>query len=112
MAEAPDGSLPAGDFSGVPFPGGKAGIQLVCAQDENPLGDLQYQNGAHLHTGRICINLNLGHLPPEYLSYIVIHELTHLWEKGHGEQFKARMDQYYPQWRERRQDIIKLAYML
>ena len=60
----------------------------------------------------ICINLNLGHLPPEYLSYIVIHELTHLWEKGHGEQFKARMDQYYPQWRERRQDIIKLAYML
>jgi predicted metal-dependent hydrolase len=42
----------------------------------------------------------------------VIHELTHLWEKGHGEQFKARMDQYYPQWRERRQDIIKLAYML
>ena len=66
----------------------------------------------NIRTGRICINLNLGHLPPEYLSYIVIHELTHLWEKGHGEQFKARMDQYYPQWRERRQDIIKLAYML
>jgi hypothetical protein len=63
-------------------------------------------------TGRICINLTLGHLPPEYLSYIVIHELTHLWEKGHGEQFRARMDQFYPRWRERQQGIRKLAYML
>ena len=63
-------------------------------------------------TGRVCINLALGHLPPEYLSYIVIHELTHLWEKGHGEQFRARMDQFYPRWRERQQEIRKLAYML
>lgn len=66
----------------------------------------------NMKTGRICINLNLGHLPPEYLSYIVTHELTHLWEKGHGEKFKARMDLYYPQWRERQQEIRKLAYML
>ena len=66
----------------------------------------------NIRTGRICINLNLGHLPPEYLSYIVTHELTHLWEKGHGEQFKARMDLYYPQWQERRKEIGKLAYML
>ena len=66
----------------------------------------------NMKTGRICINLNLGHLPPEYLSYIVTHELTHLWEKGHGEKFKARMDQYYPQWRERQQEIRQLAYML
>lgn len=66
----------------------------------------------NIRTGRICINLTLGHLPPEYLSYIVTHELTHLWEKGHGEKFRARMDLYYPQWRERRKEIMKLAYML
>ena len=66
----------------------------------------------NIKTGRICINLNLGHFPPEYLSYIVTHELTHLWEKGHGEKFRARMDIYYPQWRERRQEIGKLTYML
>ena len=66
----------------------------------------------NIRTGRICINLNLGHLPPEYLSYIVTHELTHLWEKGHGEQFRARMDRFYPRWRERQQGIRKLAYML
>ena len=66
----------------------------------------------NIKTGRVCINLNLGHLPPEYLSYIVTHELTHLWEKGHGEPFRARMDLYYPKWRERKQEIGKLAYML
>lgn len=66
----------------------------------------------NIKTGRVCINLMLGHLPPEFLSYIVTHELTHLWEKGHGEKFKARMDLYYPQWKERRKEIEKLSYML
>ncbi|MBQ8920271.1 MAG: M48 family metallopeptidase [Acidaminococcaceae bacterium] len=66
----------------------------------------------NIRTGRICINLTLGHLPPEFLSYIVTHELTHLWEKGHGEKFRERMDLYYPQWKERRKEIMKLAYMI
>ena len=66
----------------------------------------------NVKTGRICINLNLVHLPPEYLTYIVIHELTHLWERGHGEAFKARMDLFYPTWRERRRGLRTLSYML
>jgi len=66
----------------------------------------------NIKTGRICINLTLAHLPFPFLSYIVTHELTHLWEKGHGEKFKARMDIYYPQWRERRKEMAKLAYMI
>ncbi len=66
----------------------------------------------NIRTGRVCINLNLGHLPPEYLSYIVTHELTHLWEKGHGEAFKTRMTLYYPGWQGIRKEIGNLAYML
>ncbi|MBR1590627.1 MAG: M48 family metallopeptidase [Acidaminococcaceae bacterium] len=66
----------------------------------------------NIRTGRICINLTLGRLPPEFLSYIVTHELTHLWEKGHGEKFRERMDLYYPQWKERRKEIMKLSYMI
>ena len=58
------------------------------------------------------MNLLLVHLPPEYLSYIVIHELTHLWEGNHGERFKARMDESYPAWRQRREELKRLAYML
>ncbi|HCJ90546.1 MAG TPA: M48 family peptidase, partial [Acidaminococcaceae bacterium] len=45
-------------------------------------------------------------------SYIVIHELTHLWEGNHGERFKARMDESYPAWRQRREELKRLAYML
>lgn len=66
----------------------------------------------NVRTGRICINLHLSHLPLEYLSYIVTHELVHLWEKGHGERFKARMDLYYPSWREKKEGLRALHYML
>ena len=66
----------------------------------------------NIRTGRVCVNLLLVHLPPEYLSYIVIHELTHLWEGNHGERFKARLDESYPAWRQRREELKRLAYML
>lgn len=66
----------------------------------------------NIRTGRICINLSLAHLPLEYLSYIVTHELTHLWEKGHGARFKARMNLYYPSWKEKKEKIKTLNYML
>lgn len=66
----------------------------------------------NVRTGRVCINLNLAHFKPEFLTYIVTHELTHLWETGHGERFKERMDMYYPEWRERRKELKTLSYML
>ena len=53
-------------------------------------------------TGRICINTRLALYPPECLEYVVVHELCHLRERGHGPAFKALMDRYLPDWRERR----------
>ena len=53
-------------------------------------------------TGRICINTRLALYPPECLEYVVVHELCHLKERGHGERFKALMDLYLPDWRSRR----------
>ncbi|MGI6046214.1 MAG: M48 family metallopeptidase [Eggerthellaceae bacterium] len=53
-------------------------------------------------TGRICINIRLALYPPECLEYVVVHELCHLRERGHGPRFKALMDTYLPDWRERR----------
>ena len=35
-------------------------------------------------TGRICINVRLALYPPECLEYVVVHELCHLLERGHG----------------------------
>lgn len=56
-------------------------------------------------TGRICINVRLALYPPECLEYVVVHELCHLLERGHGPRFKALMDTYMPDWRIRRDKL-------
>lgn len=53
-------------------------------------------------TGRICLNVRLALYPPECLEYVVVHELCHLLERGHGPRFQALMDAFLPDWRARR----------
>jgi predicted metal-dependent hydrolase len=55
---------------------------------------------------RIWLSLGLAKLPYECLEYVVVHELTHLLEKSHGEKFKALLDKFYPSWREIRKNMI------
>ena len=50
-------------------------------------------------TGRICINVRLALYPPECLEYVVVHELCHLLERGHGPRFHALMDAFLPNWK-------------
>lgn len=50
-------------------------------------------------TGRICINVRLALYPPECLEYVVVHELCHLLECGHGPRFHALMDAFLPDWK-------------
>ena len=49
---------------------------------------------------RIWLNLNLAKKHPDCLDYVIVHELTHLHVPNHSKAFWARMDVYYPQWRE------------
>lgn len=56
-------------------------------------------------TGRICINVRLALYPPACLEYVVVHELCHLIERGHGPRFKALLDDCLPDWRERRSKL-------
>ncbi|WP_101723529.1 M48 family metallopeptidase [Eggerthella timonensis] len=71
-------------------------------------GTLAYRNmtsrwgSCQPSTGRICINVRLALYPPECLEYVVVHELCHLLERGHGPRFKALMDAFMPDWRTRR----------
>ena len=53
-------------------------------------------------TGRICINVRLALYPPECLEYVVVHELCHLLERGHGPRFHELMDAFMPDWKTRR----------
>ena len=50
--------------------------------------------------GRIWLNLNLAKKHPDCLDYVIVHELTHLHVPNHSKAFWARMDVYYPRWKE------------
>lgn len=54
-------------------------------------------------SGRIRLNSELAKRSPEFLEYVVVHEMTHLLEPSHNARFKALMDRFMPQWRSCRQ---------
>ncbi|WP_300765690.1 SprT family zinc-dependent metalloprotease [uncultured Bifidobacterium sp.] len=56
-------------------------------------------------TGRIRLNLQLGLMDPKFLEYVLVHEMTHLWARGHGEGFQHLMDGWLPGWRDVRREM-------
>lgn len=48
---------------------------------------------------RIWLNLQLAKKTPECLAYVATHELVHLLERNHNEQFQKYMDSCSPNWR-------------
>jgi predicted metal-dependent hydrolase len=53
-------------------------------------------------TRHLCFNVELAKRHPDCLEYVVVHEMTHYFERNHGEGFKKRMDLALPDWRARR----------
>lgn len=60
---------------------------------------------------RWVINLNsqLVFLPEQFLIYVLVHEMTHLWVGGHGKEFYSRMDATLPQWKKLRRELNDLG---
>jgi len=56
-------------------------------------------------TGHIWFNFELAGKHPDLLDYIVVHEMTHLLERGHGERFTRLMDEFMPDWRRHREEL-------
>jgi predicted metal-dependent hydrolase len=54
---------------------------------------------------RIWVNLELAKKPVQCLEYIIVHELVHLLERHHNDQFRKLMDQFMPQWRLHREEL-------
>ena len=50
-------------------------------------------------TGHITLNLELAALPEECLSYVLVHELSHLLYSGHGRDFWSHVERYVPEWK-------------
>lgn len=49
-------------------------------------------------TAVITFNTALAKFPPDALEFVVVHELVHLLERGHGPVFKAHMSRLLPDW--------------
>ena len=49
--------------------------------------------------GKITLNLNLAKKDKKCLEYVMIHELCHLIEFDHGNNFKKLMDKFCPNWK-------------
>lgn len=56
-------------------------------------------------TGVITLNLALAEYEPWAVEYVLVHELVHLHERGHGAGFVAWMDSVLPDWRARRRAL-------
>jgi hypothetical protein len=56
-------------------------------------------------SAKITINLELAKRSDTILEYIVVHEMTHLLERGHNNRFYRYMDQWIPEWREYRKEL-------
>ncbi len=62
----------------------------------------------NVDVGRIWVNLELAKKPPQCLEYLVVHEMVHLLERRHNDDFKAYMDRFMPQWRMHRATLNQM----
>ena len=57
---------------------------------------------------RIWINLELAKKPYNCLEYIVVHEMIHLIERYHNDNFLAHLDKYLPKWKLHKDELNRL----
>ena len=59
----------------------------------------------NVRTTVITLNLQLAQYDVRALRYVITHELTHLWVRGHDVRFYACMDRYFPDWQNVRREL-------
>ena len=59
----------------------------------------------NIEAKRIWLNLELAKKPASCLVYILVHEMVHLIERRHNDQFRELMDEHLPQWRLYRDEL-------
>jgi predicted metal-dependent hydrolase len=54
---------------------------------------------------RVWLNLELAKKHPSCLEFILVHEMVHLLERHHNDQFREYMDRFMPKWRLHREEL-------
>lgn len=93
----------------------KAAVQPLIAKWEPRLGmkvarvfvqRMKTKWGSCNHRERsIRLNTELAKKPRECLEYIIVHEIIHLRERHHNDNFTVLMNRFFPQWKLRRDDL-------
>ncbi len=77
----------------------KIGVQLNSYQ----IKKMKTRWGScNIEKRHILLNLHLARVPLECIEYIVVHEMVHLLERYHNDEFKMYMDKFLPEWRKYR----------
>ncbi len=58
---------------------------------------------------RLWLSLRLARYDERCASYVVLHELLHLAEKGHNKRYYALLSQYCPEWRQAKKALERKA---
>ena len=61
-----------------------------------------------VRTRTICLSTYLLLLPEWCIEHVVVHEMCHLLQSGHGPRFHALMDRFYPNWRAANKETTRL----
>lgn len=56
-------------------------------------------------SGRILLNLELAKKPIACLEYVIVHELLHMIEKKHNENFVNMLAKYIPKWKSIKEEL-------
>lgn len=64
--------------------------------------------GCNHRARNIRLNTELVKKPKDLLEYVIVHEMIHLIEPTHSEQFVTLLNELYPTWREARAELNEL----
>lgn len=83
--------------------------RLNVSVDRLFVQDMKTQwGGSNPSRNNIRLNTDLARKSPEYLEYVVLHEMVHLLEPTHNSRFTALLDQHMPNWRQYRDELNRL----
>jgi len=72
--------------------------RMGVAYDQIQVRNQRTKWGSCSTTGTIGLNWRLMMAPPEIVEYVVVHELAHLRESNHGEEFWSLVAEYDPEY--------------